>query len=57
LIRRVYEVDPLVCSKCGGEMRVVAFATDPPVIQRILDHLARRAGGARAEPRGGCAKH
>ena len=25
LVKRVYEVDPLVCPKCGGEMRVIAF--------------------------------
>ena len=25
LIKRVYEVDPLVCSKCGGIMKVVSF--------------------------------
>jgi hypothetical protein len=56
-IRRVYEVDPLVCPKCGGEMRVVAFVTEARVIKKILDHLARRAGGVRAEPTGGCAKH
>jgi hypothetical protein len=28
LIRRVYEVDPLLCPFCGGEMRVLAFITD-----------------------------
>ncbi len=31
-------------------MRVVAFMTDPPVIKRILDHLARRARATRAPP-------
>ena len=40
LIRRVYEVDPLVCPRCRGVMRVVAFITEPRVIRRILDHLA-----------------
>ena len=28
LIRRVYEVDPLLCPFCGSEMRVLAFITD-----------------------------
>jgi hypothetical protein len=50
LIRRVYEVDPLICPRCGGEMRVDALITDPPVIKRILDHLARRDRAARAPP-------
>ncbi len=40
LIRRVYEVDPLVFPRCRGVMRVVAFITEPRVIRRILDHLA-----------------
>jgi hypothetical protein len=50
LIRRVYEVDPLICTKCGGEMRVVAFITEPPVIEKILDHLRRRDRAGRAPP-------
>ncbi len=40
LIRRIYEIDPLVCLRCRGVMRVVAFITEPRVIRRILDHLA-----------------
>jgi hypothetical protein len=31
LIKRVYEVDPLVCPKCGGEMRVIALALLLPI--------------------------
>jgi hypothetical protein len=44
LIKRVYEIDPMVCSQCGGEMKIVSFI-DPPqngVIERIL-HGHRRA--------------
>jgi hypothetical protein len=25
LIQKIYEVDPLLCPKCGGAMRVIAF--------------------------------
>ena len=25
MIRKVYEVDPMICPRCGGRMRVVAF--------------------------------
>jgi hypothetical protein len=28
MIRKVYEVNPMVCPKCGGLMKVVAFITD-----------------------------
>ena len=41
LIRRVYEVDPLLC-RCGERMRVIGFITQPPVIRKILDHIGRR---------------
>ena len=39
LIRKVYEVDPLVCPKCGAHMRVIALIEDPAVIERILSWL------------------
>jgi hypothetical protein len=40
LIKRVYEIDPLSCPKCGGAMRVVAFIEPPQgeVIEKILRH-------------------
>jgi len=40
LIKRVYEVDPLRCPKCGGEMRVIAFIErrQRDVIRKILEH-------------------
>ena len=28
LIAKIYEVDPLVCPQCGGEMKVVAVIMD-----------------------------
>ena len=42
LIRRVYEIDPMVCSNCGGEMRIVSVILEYRVINRILGHLARK---------------
>ena len=39
MIRKVYEVDPMVCPKCGGQMKVIAFLTDYAVVDRIIDHL------------------
>lgn len=40
LIKRVFEVDPLLCS-CGGAMYVVSFITEPTTIDHILEHLRR----------------
>ena len=39
LIQKIYEVDPLICLKCSGAMRVIAFIEDPDVIKKILKHL------------------
>jgi len=39
LIQKIYEVDPLVCSRCQGSMRVIAFIEDEDVIKKILKHL------------------
>jgi len=39
MIRKVYEVDPMVCPQCGGTMKVIAFLTDYAVVDRIINHL------------------
>lgn len=33
------EVDPLLCPKCQGVMRIIAFIEEQPVIEKILSHL------------------
>jgi hypothetical protein len=43
LLRRIFEVDPLRCARCGAEMRIVAFILAPDAIAAILRHL-RRSG-------------
>lgn len=50
LIRLVYEVDPLTCPRCGGEMRVIALIQEPAVIDKILRHLREKGRDARAVP-------
>ena len=39
LLARIYEVLPLICPKCGGDMRIIAFINEGPVIREILGHL------------------
>jgi len=39
MIRKVYEVDPLVCPQCGGQMKVISFLTEYAVVDRIINHL------------------
>jgi len=39
LIQKIYEVDPLVCPRCQGAMRIISFIEDRSVIRDILNHL------------------
>ncbi len=41
LIKKIYEVDLLICPKCGFEMAVLAIITNPEEIQKILTHLRK----------------
>ncbi|MGI9474711.1 MAG: transposase [Rubripirellula sp.] len=58
LINRVYEVDPLECPCCGGQMKIVSFieGCQGDVIERILRHCSlwegplRTSSGARGPP-------
>jgi len=58
LIKRVYEVDPLACPCCGGQMKIVSFIEhcQADVIERILRHVGlwegplRTLATARAPP-------
>lgn len=55
LLRRIYEVDPLVCPRCGDELKIVAVITGPVVVDQILAHRKKRRlespFEARAPPR------
>ena len=39
MIRKVYEVDPILCPSCGGRMRIISFIEEPKTIGRIIRHL------------------
>jgi hypothetical protein len=39
LIARIYEVFPLLCPTCGGQMRIIAFITFSADIHKILEHI------------------
>jgi hypothetical protein len=42
-LQQIFEVDPLACPSCHVAMRIVAFITQPSVIDQILTHLRTRA--------------
>jgi transposase len=41
LLAKVYEVDPMMCPKCGGDMKVIAIIEDPDELRRVLRHLVK----------------
>ncbi|MCP4340650.1 MAG: hypothetical protein GY799_17640 [Desulfobulbaceae bacterium] len=51
-IKKIWEVDPLTCPKCTGEMRIISFIYKRTVIKKILIHLNlyEEKGNQRAPP-------
>ena len=50
LLARIDAVLPLLCSKCGGEMKIIAFITEGAVIREILGHLDEPTSPPRLMP-------
>jgi len=50
IIRKVYEVDPLVCPPCGGRMKVISFLTEYAVVDRITPHLGMTFAAEKSPP-------
>ena len=50
MIRKVYEVDPLICPSCGGKMSIISFINDHKVIDKIIAHLELRFETERPPP-------
>jgi hypothetical protein len=46
LIARFYEMFPLLCLVCGGQMRITAFITHSADMRQMHDHI-----GVQSEPR------
>ena len=55
LLKKTFDLDLLICPRCGGQSRVLEATTEPKAIQKILAHLgfsteAPRFAKARAPP-------
>jgi len=50
MIRKVYEVAPMICPQCGGTMKVVAFITGYQAVDRIIDYLKLRFRAEKPPP-------
>jgi len=35
----IYNVNPLLCTKCSGSMRIISLIDDAEIIRKILKHL------------------
>ena len=51
LIQKIYNVDPLLCPKCQGSMKIISFIEDEEVISKILKHLGLWEVKQRPPPR------
>ena len=50
LMARIYEVFPLLCPVCGGQMRIIAFITHSADIGHILEHIGAQTKPPRITP-------
>ena len=49
-LKRVFNIDIEVCSRCGGPVRVIASIEDQDVIDGILSHLRDKEQGSPTLP-------
>lgn len=50
LSARIYEVFPLLCPMCGGQMRLIAFITEGTEAGKILEHIGVESEPPRISP-------
>jgi hypothetical protein len=50
LLARIYAALPLLCPMRGGEMRMIAFITEGPVIREMLDQPGEPSSPPRLAP-------
>ena len=51
LIARLYECLPLSCPRCGADMKLIAFITEPITIRALLTHRGEPAQPPPLAPR------
>lgn len=39
MIARIFEVMPLICTRCGKPMKIISFLTEKDTIEHILNHI------------------
>ena len=43
MLKRVFDIDIQICSKCGGQIKIISSIHNPLLIKRILTHLGENA--------------
>ena len=51
MIAKVYQVDPLICTRCGQRMSILAFVSDQHSIRRVLPPPSALAGAGPSSAR------
>ena len=41
LIKKVYDMDPLVCPRCGNDMKILSIIMEPAEVNKVLRHLVK----------------
>ena len=39
MLKRVFDIDIQICSKCGGQIKIISSIHNPQVIKKILTHI------------------
>ena len=50
LLWRSLQIDALLCPRCGSRMKILAYLTDPPVVEAVLDALERPSQAPTVSP-------
>lgn len=50
LLKRVFNIDISVCSRCQGKVKIIAAIEDPKVIKKILGHMGLPSTAPRLAP-------
>ena len=50
LLEKRCEVDPLICPRCGEDIRIIAFIEDYRIVKKILDYMGIYEFGKKRSP-------
>ena len=50
LLKRVFNIDISVCSRCRGKVKIIAAIEDPKVIKKILSHMGLPSSAPKLAP-------